>query len=91
MTRFHQFDAFFINGRDDVIRPDEKGVGVMGGETFELMSGVADVRVLIVPGSPKEKIVHALQKMIDWIERGGGLVDSLTEERPDLEIDWENP
>jgi len=75
--RFHQVDAFFCEHWDYVIRPDDKGVGVMAGETFELMSGVADVRVLIVPGSPKEKVIHALRSMAEWIERdpAGALMD----------------
>jgi hypothetical protein len=70
-TRFHQMDVFFCEGWDDVIRPDDKGVGVMGGETFELMSGCANVRVLIVPGSPKEKVIHGLRRIIEWIESDG--------------------
>ena len=67
-TIFKQFDAF-LDGFDDVVRPNKDGVALMGGDTVELMSGIAPVRVLVIPDSPKEKVIAALRGIADWIER----------------------
>jgi hypothetical protein len=67
---FVQIDGFVCDGWDDVIKPDKNGHGVMAGSTFELMSGVADVRVLIVPGTKQADIIGLLDRISDWVKRG---------------------
>lgn len=69
-VEFIQFDAF---GNpecfDSIIAPDEDGISLFAGESFDLMSGIWDVRVLITRERiDKQKTIRMLKKIIDWIE-----------------------
>jgi hypothetical protein len=68
-TRFLQFDAFANVGPDTIVRPDQDGDSLFRTETFELMTGLPAVRVLITPGTSKEKALQLLDKIKDWIGR----------------------
>ena len=84
-TAFRQFDAFFWepNSGDDFFPADEQGVASSGSNTFELMSGKSNVRVLVVPGSSKHQVIHALKNLIECIERYcGDTVELLSSKIP---------
>jgi hypothetical protein len=70
--RFIQYDAHDLRGggADDVMRPDEDGMCLMRGGSWELMHGCA-VRVLIEPGTTKERAALSLRKIAEWIESPG--------------------
>jgi hypothetical protein len=75
-TPFVQIDAF-LDGFDDVVRPNDHGVALMAGSTFELMSGVCNVRILIKPDTPLEKITTALTDAADWLRRHPALMQDM--------------
>ena len=74
---FNQYDAFDLgeDGADDVMRPDNDGDSLFRSETWELMSGVYETRVLITAGTKPSVAVRHLRKIIEWIEKApDGLV-----------------
>lgn len=62
---FVQYDGFDFtdSGGDDFMKPDEDGHCLFSTMTYELMSGAANVRVLITPQTPKETILKLLDKI----------------------------
>jgi len=68
-TEFTQYDAFVNLPGDDVMHPDADGDALCSIDTVELMSGIADLRVLIPKGAPidGEKAAILLKKMAEWI------------------------
>ena len=73
--KFLQFDGFMLIADkldDDLMRPDADGDTVYGQiETWELMTGLPRVRVLIKPGTHRTDVLRLLRKISDWIERDG--------------------
>jgi hypothetical protein len=68
-TLFVQYDGFNLpNGGDYVMIPDQEGHCVMSRLTYELMSGMTDVRVLITPEASKETVIQLLRKIMDLIK-----------------------
>ena len=68
---FRQIDGFHMpGGGDSVMRPDDDGHCIMGGDTWELMRG-ASVRVLVPSGenTPPADVAGMLRKIADWIEQ----------------------
>lgn len=69
VSEFVQYD-FFINCEgDSLMSPDEDGDWCCHSNTIELMSGMPPVRILIVPGTPKEVVLRALCKIQNWIKK----------------------
>ncbi|GFP24783.1 hypothetical protein HKBW3S43_01045 [Candidatus Hakubella thermalkaliphila] len=68
---FFQFDGFADVEEDCVMKPDKDGDCLFSRVTHELMTGTYRVRVLITPGTSKEKALALLQKISGWIKRGG--------------------
>jgi len=69
--KFTQLDGFTEVRHDDVMRGDENGHALMGGETYELMSGAYAVRLLVTEGAEKHDVLALLEKMRRWIARDG--------------------
>jgi len=72
--RFTQLDGFTGVRFDDVMRGDEMhgdkdGHALMCSETYELMSGVYAVRLLVTAGTQKHDVLALLDKMRRWIAR----------------------
>lgn len=68
-TAFYQFDGFAGVHGDDVLRPDDDGDSIMGGGTYELMTGAYAVRVLVTRGTPEAVAVRLLKKIRKSIKR----------------------
>lgn len=66
---FKQYDVFTNMHLADVMRPDDEGDAISGGDTHELMSGAWDVRCLINPRITQGDAVRALRKVLACIER----------------------
>lgn len=67
-TLFRQFDGFHMpDGGDCAMTPDEDGVCLMGGNTYELMSGCSEVRVLIRDGVDPVLAATMLRKIAYWV------------------------
>ena len=69
---FIQYDVFTgLSGNDSFVHPDQDRQAIMYGETYELMSGNTDVRVLLEPEVSKVDAVLALLKVVMLIQREG--------------------
>ncbi len=70
---FYQFDGFHTEGssRDDVVQEDSDGDGVTAGVTYELMTGVYAVRVLVTAGTPEADALRLLKKIRRTIKQNG--------------------
>jgi hypothetical protein len=69
---FKQFDCFCnVEPGDFLLVPDDDGDCIFRSDTYELMTGSVEVRVLIVPGTTTKDAVRALGKISGWIERLG--------------------
>jgi len=69
--RFTQIDGFTAVKDDYVMKGDPEGHALTGGETFELMTGVYAVRLLITEGADKHEVLILLDKIRRWIARDG--------------------
>jgi hypothetical protein len=70
-TRFAQIDGFADVPADDVMHGDESGHAILGGTTYELMSGNPEVRILIPDKTTREDAATLLRKAAEWIDRSG--------------------
>lgn len=71
VERFHQFDGWRLDGWDDVMRPDDEGDALTGGDvggTYELSASSPPVRVLIHEATSKADAVRLLHKIAGWVE-----------------------
>lgn len=66
---FVQVDAFVDCGPDPVVNPGNKDIGVMGGTTWELMTGVSEVRVLVRGDVSERDAYRGLKKIMDAVEK----------------------
>ena len=82
-TYFVQLDGF--DEGDDVMGMDAEGQAVMGRETYELMSGLYAVRVLMRPGYPLDRIVMLLDKIRALVARGDSLLKPGDVSAPDID------
>lgn len=87
---FAQYDGFSGMTGDDFMQADENGHAVFGWRRSELMGSPFDVRVLVDPEAKREDVLALLEKITDFIRRGGvqfddrkfeGRVDILTRPR----------
>jgi len=69
--QFTQLDGFTKVAPFDVMGGDDDGHALMGGETYELMSGAYAVRLLVTEGAEKHDVLALLEKMRRWIARDG--------------------
>lgn len=71
---FIQYDVscFEKGAIDHALKPDPEGYATNYSSTQELMSGMADVRVLIRPGVEKERVVKSLDRIMNWISSDRG-------------------
>jgi len=69
--RFIQVDVHDVSReewQDSIMRPNEHGFCLMGGERWELMNGAElGVRVLIHPDMPPERIQQAMLEVLDLV------------------------
>lgn len=78
VTKFWQYDGFLVGENwDENTRPDADGDCILCGDTHELMSGGADIRVLIPPRVSTEDAVRLLGKITAIIQEHGVAVFSL--------------
>jgi hypothetical protein len=70
---FRQFDGFLDCWGDDVMHADDDGDALMGRATWELMNTEVGIRVLVPIGTTSADALRLLRKIINWIERGGGV------------------
>jgi hypothetical protein len=69
---FYQFDGFDEGEFNyDVLTGDDAGDSINNTVTYELMSGIADVRVLINPKTQYHDVIRLLEKILEWIKEDG--------------------
>lgn len=70
-VHFLQYDGFVCRGWDYVLRPDDEGDGLTGSQTWELMSGFPEVRVLLPDKTTPVQAARLLHKIATSLEIGG--------------------
>lgn len=68
---FVQYDGFAHTEEEITMRPDKDGDSLHSGLTYELMTGIPDVRVLITPRTPPGDVMRLLKKIRKWIKQDG--------------------
>ena len=82
-TRFIQIDGFSgIGEHETVLHPDSEADALCSVETWELMTGTPDVRLLITGTARKEDVVRLVAKINEWVKQG-----DFFEVGPDLKLD----
>lgn len=79
-VRFIQYDGFVNTLPDDLMSPDQDGDCLFSSETIELMTGLVQVRLLIVPGTLAKDVIRVLGKMTTWIQDDPGALKDLEAE-----------
>jgi hypothetical protein len=87
---FYQFDGFLEPATDDVVRADRDGDALATGVTYDLMSGIYAVRVLVTAGTSEADALRLLQKARLKIRRSGFEWHKLQGARRDRELDTES-